>query len=248
VYYSSVFGPENVYVYDDNSSDGTFLNKDKIPNYELLNLGRDKTVERYGVGDYHTLWDFVVNKYKELLKDYKWVIHVDADDILVVDPTKHDLKSFILNQNQEWLRCEAYEVLHRKDEPAIDWFRPPILRQRKEWIRTSNLDKTCVVSKDHGKWVVGNHYVAGCKNQSPTDGLYLVHLHRIDYDNYRKKYLINDDSIKTEKQFMDKYKGYPLFWKEQKMDEFFYSDTVNAQWGAKVATAQPIPEVLKEAI
>ena len=123
------------------------------------------------------------------MKDYQWVIHADADDIIVVDPTRNQsLSSFILSHKKDWLRCKAYEVLHRKDELDIDWSKP-LLRQRKDWIRVSNLDKTALVRKDHGRWVQGNHYVNGWKGQKPTDGLYLIHLHRIDYKNYRKKYL-----------------------------------------------------------
>ena len=249
-YYSKIFGLENIFLFDDNSSDGCFDGVELI-NYELIKLGRDPKVERFGVHDYNTLWQFIVEKYIELLKIYKWVIHVDIDDFIVPNPEKYnDLKHYIDSNKRDYFRCTAYEILHnRLNEKSIDWNKQ-IIKQRTTWIRISNLDKTCIVSKrldlhGPGSWVIGNHYAYGKELENPDSDLLLIHLHRIDYDNYKKKYFVVDERIKTDKDFMNLYKGYPLFWQEKDLDVYFDSFNSNEQWGAKPAIVENIPDVYK---
>lgn len=249
-YYSEQVGSENVYIYDDCTIDGTFDNFD-LKNYEKLDLKRRFSVEtkRLGVGDYNTLWNFIVQKYIELLEKYDYVINADADDFIVANPEKYkNLKELLKDRNSDWFRCKAYEVLQLKNEKKIDWSKK-ILKQRTQWIRVSNLDKTSVTKirlDFNGEWTVGNHYVYKKQNESAFDDLLLIHLHRIDYDMYKEKYFIEDNTIKSDKDFLTRYGGYPLFWRKEKLDIHFYEPAANLQFGAAKAKSEKIPNMYKE--
>ena len=242
-YYSELFGAENVYVFDDNSTEKYDID---FVNYEMLNLGRDPNAERFGVHDYGTLWNFIINKYHELLKSYECVIHVDTDDFIIALPS---LKDYIDIHKKLYFRCTAYEVLQGINEPALDWNRP-VLEQRENWIRITNLDKTCIVTgslelKGPGSWVIGNHYACGSPNEVSNKSLILVHLHRIDYENYKKKYFVQDKRIQNERDFIHLYGGYPLFWQKSVMDDYFNCPDANNRWEARPACIERIPEKYK---
>lgn len=243
-YYASIFGLNNIFVYDDDSNDGCFDNI-KLKNYEKINFNRSASIERFGAHDYQTQWNFIVEKYHELLKSYKWVIHADADDFIVANPDKYrDLRDFIDKNKKPYFRCKAYEIIHNRiEEEPIKWG-IPILKQRKYWIRVTNLDKTSITSVSlavNGMWVLGNHYAYINENEVPDNDLILVHLHKVDYDNYKKKYLIIDENITDQKSFDKIYGGIPLYWNQNDLDKTFDNITVNEQWGAKPAQLEIIP-------
>jgi hypothetical protein len=131
----------------------------------------------YGAG-----WQTNVNQYyqHELIGRYDAVLYTDVDEIVAPDPCLGDLGTYIDHFDDDFVTCRGYEVLHNKDqEPPFDATKP-ILAQRFTWYANPLYTKP-LLARVPMLWYGGCHNrIDGRTNNDPN--LYLIHLHRMDYD------------------------------------------------------------------
>ncbi|TDQ00414.1 glycosyltransferase family 2 protein [Labedaea rhizosphaerae] len=124
--------------------------------------------------------DTVQHHQHELLDRYDVVLFVDADEIVAPDPRTGDLGDYLDNFDEDFVTCQGYELLHVTDrEPAFDPAKP-VLAQRSWWYRNDVYSKS-LLARVPMLWNLGFHHrLDQKKNVDPL--LYLIHLHRMDYE------------------------------------------------------------------
>jgi Glycosyl transferase family 2 len=167
-FYSRFFGSEDIYVLDNESTDGS-TDRDgfvRIP------------VERDSV-DHTWMVRTLEGLQHELLDRYDIVLVTDVDEIITPVPERGTLGDYLDSFDEEWVNCLGYEILHLKDREApIDLARP-ILNQRGYWFANDAYDKAALATVPM-TWRPGLHGRQDFQFQ-PDPDLRLVHLHRMDY-------------------------------------------------------------------
>jgi Glycosyl transferase family 2 len=118
-YYRQFFSAQDMYVLDHQSTDGSTEGHGfvRVP----------VSHPEYGAG-----WqrDVVQCSQHELVGRYDVVLCTDVDEIVAPDPRLGDLGTYIDRFDEDFITCQGYEILHRKDiESPFDPTRP-VLRQR----------------------------------------------------------------------------------------------------------------------
>jgi Ricin-type beta-trefoil lectin domain-like/Glycosyl transferase family 2 len=168
-YYRQFFSAENIYILDHQSTDGS------TEGHGFVRIPASHP--EYGAG-----WQRdVIQRYQhELIGHYDVVLYTDVDEIVAPDPRLGDLGTYIDRFDEDFITCQGYEVLHCKDrEPPFDSTRP-VLAQRFAWYANPSYSKP-LLARVPMLWHGGFHErVDGKANNDPH--LYLIHLHRMDYD------------------------------------------------------------------
>jgi len=211
-YYSKFFDSENIYVLNHNSTDGSI--KENLKKFEF----RTETLDNPTSFDHTWLLEQVKKKQKELLNIYEYVLFAEADEIILPDYSKFNgLSEYINKFRKDCISCLGYEIIQMRDEMPIN-LNKTILSQRKFWFRRKRMDKP-LLSKIPLDWIEGFHSAANCRETS--DDLYLVHLHRFDYQLALKK---NEENLKLTWSEKDVRKG--RGWQNRLLgkdfDKFFY--------------------------
>jgi Ricin-type beta-trefoil lectin domain-like/Glycosyl transferase family 2 len=168
-YYRQFFSAQDMYVLDHQSTDGSTEGHGfvRVP----------VSHPEYGAG-----WqrDIVQRSQHELIGRYDVVLCTDVDEIVAPDPRLGDLGTYIDRFDEDFITCQGYEILHRKDlEPPFDPTRN-VLRQRFTWYANPLYSKP-LLARVPMLWNGGCHErIDGRTNNDPH--LYLIHLHRMDYD------------------------------------------------------------------
>ncbi len=168
-YYSQFFPAEDIYVLDHQSTDGSTDG----PGFVRVPVSQPA----YGAG-----WQRdVVQRYQhELIDRYDIVLYSDVDEIVAPDPRHGHLGDYIEHFDQDFVTCRGYEVLHMKeDEPSFDHTKP-VLAQRATWYANSSYSKS-LLARVPMLWHGGFHERVDGRTISDSH-LYLIHLHRMDYD------------------------------------------------------------------
>ena len=130
-----------------------------------------------------------VNALKDqLLDSYGCVIYADIDEIIF---HPDGLDNIIDNLSMDFATCTGYEIVeNRKIEKPFD-FSNSVARQRSYWSRWGVYDKPLILRKKL-EWECGYHALRGsylhrwlsAKPGPPNKikNLYLLHLHKLDYD------------------------------------------------------------------
>jgi ricin-type beta-trefoil lectin protein/glycosyl transferase family 2 len=168
-YYRQFFAAQDMYVLDHQSVDGSTEGH----GFVRVPVSRPE----YGAG-----WqrDVVQCYQHELVDRYDVVLCTDVDEIVAPDPRLGDLGTYIDRFDEDFVTCQGYEVLHQKDlEPPFDSTRN-VLGQRFTWYPNPLYSKP-LLARVPMVWDGGCHKrVDGRVNNDPH--LYLIHLHRMDYD------------------------------------------------------------------
>jgi hypothetical protein len=168
-YYRQFFSPEDMYVVDHQSEDGSTDGEGfiRIPVLQ---------------SEYGAAWHRDVIQYyqHELVGRYDVVLYTDVDEIVALDPRIGNLGTYIDHFNEDFITCQGYEVLHQKDyEPPFD-LTQPVFAQRSTWYSNPSYSKP-LLARVPMLWHGGFHErVDSRRNNDPN--LYLIHLHRMDYD------------------------------------------------------------------
>jgi hypothetical protein len=174
-YYSRFFAPEDIYVLDHGTTDGST----DVGGFVRIPVEHDTV-------DNTWMRARVQSQQCELLESYDVVLTVDSDEIVSPDPDWGTLEEYLAGFQEEFVTCLGYEVIHLPDrEPPLDLSRP-VLEQRGHWFVAAGYDKPAVATAPT-PWAMGFH--------GRTDGeiaidpdLRLIHLHRMDYEICRDRH------------------------------------------------------------
>jgi hypothetical protein len=232
-YYSRYFAPEDIYVLDHGSTDGSterggFV---RIP------------VEHETV-DHAWRVEAVEAEQRRLLGSYDAVLSVDCDELVVPDPEYWGpLDQYLEGFQEEWVNCLGYEVLHLRDrEPPIDLDRP-LLEQRDAWIAADGYDKPALATAPVS-WKPGFHNRTDGKLNIDPD-LRLIHLHRLDYDLCHARHLDWRSREWSEQDLSEGWAAHNRIADDEQFEQWFYSG--NCAEGEKEIVVERIPEKWKGA-
>ena len=102
-YYSRYFTPEDIYVIDHQSNDGSIESCKAVYRFNHISVENNY---------YDAIWKTEVakNYQKQLLGMYNFVLYADADEIVVPIPRFGDLKNYLLNFEGNCASTIAYDV------------------------------------------------------------------------------------------------------------------------------------------
>jgi hypothetical protein len=167
-YYSRFFRPEDIYVLDNGTSDGS-TRRDGFVRVPAAKRTVDHAWMAQTLGEMQ----------RELLERYDVVLVTDVDEIVAPVPEWGTLGDYIDRFDEPWINCLGYELLHRPDvEPPLDLSRP-VLDQRSWWFINDGYDKAALATEPT-EWHPGLHARTD-RGFNPDPDLRLIHLHRMDY-------------------------------------------------------------------
>ena len=228
-YYSRFFAPEDIYVIDHASTDGSteaggFV---RIP------------VEHPSDDDYWRV-EVVEREQRELLDRYDVVLATDVDEIVAPDPRVGTLGDYIDEFDREFVNCIGYELLHMKrSEPPFDPHLP-VLEQRSHWFRNPGYDKP-LLAKVPISWGPGFHIRADGRIERDP-GLRMIHLHRMDYgicfERHRARRVRgwNPSDVEAGRGYQNRIAA------DREFEHWFYNDSCFEVMGVHIVPEQIPPE------
>jgi hypothetical protein len=175
-HYKKHFDKSDIYILNDNSSDGSTSNLD----VNVINLDNHYSF------DHHFLHKTVSLFQRELLKSYEAVMFAEADEFIITHPhCNFRLAEFIDKMPEDTVRCTGWQIIHNlRLEPPLD-LEKPIMQQRHYGYYWVHFSKS-LLSKTPTEWGIGFH------DSSPKlecKDLLLIHLHYFDLDiSYNRLY------------------------------------------------------------
>lgn len=173
-YYTRHFDRSDLYVLDHDSTDGctTGISDRCTP----VQVHRDRSFD-------HTWLSGTVSAFQAfLLRSYERVLFVEADEIVAPDPAVYGgLRDYIARCRVPVARCTGFEVVHYRDEEPPILLDAPLLAQRKYW-HASELYSKPLLASEPVTWERGFHLASSHRRIKADPNLFLIHLHRLDYD------------------------------------------------------------------
>ena len=172
-YYSRFFAPGDIYVLDNETTDGS-TNR---TGFVRIPVAHDSVDHRWMV-------ETIEQVQRDLLDRYDVVLVTDVDEIVAPVPVWGTLGEYLDRFDEEWVNCLGYELMHTLDEPPLR-LDQPILDQRRHWFfndaTASGIGHGPAARKPgfHGR--ADQHF-----NLDPD--LRLVHLHRMDREICRERH------------------------------------------------------------
>ncbi|HWD09070.1 MAG TPA: hypothetical protein VHA57_08250 [Actinomycetota bacterium] len=213
-YYARFFSPEDIYVLDHGSTDGSTsgggFRRIPVEHEEIDVLWVRDTVQSYQ---------------HQLLAGYGAVLYVDVDEIVAPDPAWGTLGEYVDSFSGKIARCRGYEVIHlREAEPPFDAARP-VLDQRRHWFANPMYSKPAL-ARVPLQWTPGFHRCRGL-TQDPDPNLFLIHLHRMDYDQCKARHRARASVPWAERNVRHGWWSQMLLDAEPEFGRWFYTDTVS---------------------
>lgn len=178
-YYRRWFRPEDIYVLDNESTDGSAEGE-----------GFVRIPVAHGEVDHTWMVRRIEALQHELLDAYDVVLVTDVDELVAPSPALGTLGDYLDRFDEPWVNCLGYEVLHVRDaEPPLRLDRP-VLEQRGHWFANDGYDKAALATVPM-TWRPGFHGRADFHYNLDPD-LRLIHLHRMDYDICLERHRIRD--------------------------------------------------------
>jgi Glycosyl transferase family 2 len=173
-YYRRHFDAPDIYVLDHDSTDGTI---DSVA--DSCNV---VAVHRAQSFDHVWLMGTVEDFFSFLLRSYDTVLFAEADELIVPDPSRYpDLGAYIESLREPAACCTGYNVVQYPEEAPLR-FDEPVLRQRRYWHPSPQWYSKRLLAKIPLSWNIGFHEEYNAAAVRPDPDLYLIHLHRVDYD------------------------------------------------------------------
>jgi hypothetical protein len=212
-YYSRFFSSEDMYVLDHDTRDGS-TNRNDIVRIPVTH----ETV------DHVWMRDALEQLQHRLLERYDSVIVVDVDELVVPDPRVGSLGDYLDRFDSDFVNCHGVEIVHEKDEekpydPSI-----PIVEQRHYWKRNQWYDKPAL-ARVPMHWIPGFHTRTDARS-NPDENLYLVHLHRLDYDACRERHERRSQLAWNQRDYENGWALYNRIIEEDEFDNWFYLDMI----------------------
>jgi hypothetical protein len=168
-YYATFFDPSDIYVLDHDSSDGSTDGE----GFVRVPISHDTFDNLWMVANVERLQH-------ELLERYDVVLVTDVDEIVAPHPAWGSLTDYIDRFDEPYVNCLGYELIHVVGrEKPFDPSRA-VLDQRAYWFANDVYDKPALATQPL-RWQPGFHRALDAPMRLDPD-LYLIHLHRLDYD------------------------------------------------------------------
>jgi hypothetical protein len=231
-YYSRFFAPEDIYVLDHGSTDGS-TDGNGFVCVRLPASAVDAELQR----------DYVQQRQHELIAEYETVLYTDVDEFVVPHPSIGDLKDYIIEKfGWDYVKCTGYEILHMKGEPKWDTSRP-VMEQRSSWFANPQYMNKALLTKVPMRWDAGLHSLDPAQDKyapNPDPMLYLIHLHRMDYDLCLARNHMLNTRPRSSKDIEKGWSDHRHIVDPKHFEAWFY--------GNYATGVQPIPDDWKEAI
>jgi Glycosyl transferase family 2 len=215
-YYSRFFSPEDIYVFDNDSTDGS-VDRD---GFVRIPVSHDRVDHTWMVRTIEELQH-------ELFDRYDVVLVTDVDEIITPTPEWGGLDEYIDRFEDDYVKCVGYEILHLIDREAAYDPGQPILDQRGYWFPNSAYDKPALTSASM-RWEPGFHKLEG---EDYLDGshwdpdLRLVHLHRMDFDLCRERHGVRRERAWNGLDLDEGWASYNRTTEEGEFERWFYEDS-----------------------
>jgi Glycosyl transferase family 2 len=210
-YYSRFFGPDDIYVLDHDSSDGS--------------TERDGFVRipvSHGSVDHTWMVRTIERHQRELLDRYDAVLVTDVDEIVAPRPECGTLGDYIDRLDEEFVNCFGYDIIHLVDrEGPFDPLRP-VLDQRGYWFGNRAYSKPALAMKPT-RWIPGFHDRKDGRRQLDPD-LCMVHLHRMDYETCLARHRYRHGRRWNERDLAESWARHNLIVDDAEFAHWFYEE------------------------
>ena len=229
-YYTRFFEPEDIYVFDDASTDGSTMNG----GFVRIPADHDRVDDAWRI-------EMLRAKQEELLESYDVVLVADVDEIVAPDPAWGTLGDYIDRFDEPSVNCLGYEVLHLPDrEPALDPDQP-LLMQRRYWYSNDGYNKAALSTQPiHGE--PGFHGPDVTRWNLDPD-LRLIHLHRVDHEICRARHSNWRDRPWDERDLEANWASHNRLTTGEEFDRWFFHDS--SCQGVTIRL-EPIPDKWRE--
>lgn len=228
-YYSRFFAPDDIYVLDHETSDGS--------------TARDGFVRipvTHETVDHAWMVRTMEAKQHELLDRYDVVLVTDVDEIVAPAPELGTLGDYIDRFEEAFVNCLGYELIHMLDrEGPFDPSRK-VLEQRGYWFANDIYDKPALATEPLS-WRPGFHRTTD-GSMRPDPDLYLIHLHRMDYEICLARHRYRRERAWNERDVTLGWASHNRIADEEEFARWFYEES-NAAW-TEIAI-EPIPDAWK---
>ncbi|MGH2866697.1 MAG: glycosyltransferase family 2 protein [Solirubrobacteraceae bacterium] len=211
-YYSRWFAPEDIYVLDNDTTDGSTARD----GFVRIPVAHDCVDEDWRVKTVQGLQH-------ELIDRYEIVVVTDVDEIVAPLPHHGSLGAYLDRFDEEWVNCLGYELLHcRRSEPRLDpsW---PILSQRHHWFANGGYDKAALTMAPV-EWRTGFHGRADFQ-YNPDPDLRLIHLHRMDYEICLARHQLRSGRAYSQRDHEEQRSLHNLITDPEAFERWFYEDS-----------------------
>ena len=215
-YYSQFFPPEDLYVLDHDTSDGS-----------TEGGGFVRIPVRHDTVDHTWMMRTIEDHQHELIKRYDVVLVTDVDEIVAPHPELGTLADYIDCLEEPYVNCLGYELIHLIDrEGPFDPSRR-VLEQRGYWFANEIYDKPALATEPM-RWVQGFHRSAELKMR-PDPDLRLIHLHRMDYEICLARHHYRQGRAWNERDLKQGWASHNRISEATEFARWFYEDS-NAEW------------------
>lgn len=224
-YYARFFRPDDIYVLDHETTDGSTDGKGfvRIP-------VSHETVD-------HTWMVRTIEAHQhELLGRYDVVLTTDVDEIVAPPPEWGTLGEYIDRFDEEFVNCLGYEVLHLADREAPFDPSRPVLEQRGHWFANDAYDKPLLASVPM-RWTPGFHSSADGRSNWEPD-LRLIHLHRMDYELCRERHRARLARDWNRRDLEQGWATYNRIVEDEAFERWFYEDSSFEEKGIRIVLEQ----------
>jgi hypothetical protein len=224
-YYSRFFAPEDIYVLDHETSDGSTSGG----GYVRIPVSHETV-------DHTWMVRTIEQRQQELLHGYDVVLVTDVDEIVAPRPEFGTLGDYIDTFEEEFVNCLGYELIHLVDrEGPFDPDRK-VLDQRGYWFANDIYDKPALTTEPL-TWQPGFHRTADGRMR-PEPDLYLIHLHRMDFEICLARHRFRGSRAWNVRDVAKGWASHNRITEEADFARWFYEDSC-AEWTEIVV--EPIP-------
>ena len=168
-HYGHAFGPENLYVIDQSSDDGSTANLGPVNVVKVPRHSFDEVAKTNIMSSFHT----------GLTSLYDAVIVTDCDEMVVADPARYrDLPDYIARMESPYVNGIGIDVIHLiSDELPLDLTRPILSQRRLGRFHAPECKQ--LLSRVPVRWLPGLH--SSDKPPRFDPDLFVIHLKLMDY-------------------------------------------------------------------
>jgi hypothetical protein len=238
-YYGRHFAAGDTYVLDDASTDGSI--EELAQSCRVLPVRRDEAAQASNASLLIWLKGTVEDFQRFLLRSYDAVLFCEVDELVVADPERYpNLGAYIDALDGPAATCSGYNVVHHPEEPPLR-FEEPVLRQRRFWHRSPHWYSKRLLARIPLSWSVGFHDEYNAPAVEPDPDLYLIHLHRVDYD-----YCLERHRRSAERRWSESDLRFNLSWHKRIAEPDEFRDWFFAGADLEAPAREEIPDRFRD--